>query len=97
MNQKALISNVITAAATAIVLGMGGWVFGVFQTGSAAIDEQQIKDVLKEVLLRDNGQTYAASLVTVETTVVRLETRVEGLTDDVDDLEDFVLELSSEN
>ncbi len=94
MTQKALITNVVTAVATAVVLGVGGMMIGVFNTGQAAIDKEQIKEVLAEVLLRDNGKTYAQSLVTVENTVLVLETRVGALTEDVDDLEDFVLDLS---
>ena len=97
MNQKAILNNpIVVAAATAIVLGIGGWGLGVFNTGQAAIDKQQIEDVLIEVLLRDNGQTYAASLATIETTVIILETRVGILTEDVTDLEEFVLDLTGD-
>ena len=88
-----IVSGVLIAVATAIVLGIGAKVMGVFDAGTAAVSEQQIKDVLADVLLRDNGQTYAASLVTVETTVVRLETKVEALEEDVDDLESDLLSL----
>jgi hypothetical protein len=92
-----IVSNVITAVATAAVMGVFAWVLGVFSAGSAAIDKEQIRAVLQEELQTDAGQTYSARLAEVGSQVTVLETRVTELKDDVEDLEDIALDLAGGN
>lgn len=96
VDQKAIISNVIVALATASVMGLFAWVGGVFEKGQAAIDKEQIRAVLQEELTTDAGQTYGAALTQIGLDVNTVSTRVQELKDDVDDLEDAVLSLASE-
>lgn len=95
MDQKTLISNVVTAVVTAGVLGVLGWALGVFSAGSDALDEAQIKAVIDEVLIRDNGATYAASLASIDISVASINTSIEAIKDDIDDLEDSVAILAA--
>lgn len=96
MDQKAILSNVVTAAATAIVLGFGGWALGVFEKGTAAADKEQIREVLAEVMRTDAGLTYGQALSQIGLDINTVSTQVEDLQGDVDDLEDAVMMLASE-
>jgi hypothetical protein len=96
MDQKTLISNVVTAAATAIVMGLGAWALGVFNAGSVAIDEAQIEAVVGKILVRDTGATYAASLASIDVSVAQINTSIGAIKDDIDDLEDSVSILVAE-
>lgn len=91
-----IVGNVITAVATAAILGVLGWAFGVFSAGSAAIDKEQIKAVLVEEMKTDAGKTYAARISEIDGTLISMETRVSTLQADVSDLEDNVFDLASE-
>ncbi len=95
-NHKALIANVGTAVATAAVLGLLGWATGIFSAGQDALTKQQIKDVVGEVLIRDNGATYAASLASIDLSLASISTSVNELKGDVDALEVAVLALAAE-
>ena len=90
MDQKALISNVITAVATAAVLGVIGWAGGIFSAGSDALSEQQIEAVIKRTLVLDNGATYAASLDSIDKAVGEINVSIGFIKDDIEDLEDSV-------
>lgn len=96
MDQKALTTNVITAVVTAGVLGVLAWAGGVFSAGSQALDEQQIKAVIEEVLIRDTGATYAASLASIDISLATINTSIGAIKDDIDDLEDSVAILVAE-
>jgi len=96
MDQKALITNVVTAAVTAVVLGVGAGLMGVFEKGAVAISEDQIEAVIKRVLVTDAGVTHAAALNTVNGTLIQINTQIIGLQGDVNDLEDAVLDLAGE-
>lgn len=92
--QKEIASNVVTAVATAAVLGLGGWALGVFEKGTAAADKEQIRAVLEEVMTTDSGITYGAALSQIGLDINTVSTQVSELKGDVDDLEDAVLELA---
>jgi hypothetical protein len=96
MDQKALISNVVTAVVTAGVLGVIGWAMGVFSAGSDALNEAQIKAVVEEVLIRDTGATYAASLASIDVSIGQINTSIGAIKEDIDDLEDSVGILAAE-
>lgn len=90
MSQKAIISNVATAVITAAVMGVAAWAMGVFNAGSAALDEAQIEAVIERVLIRDNGATYAASLAGIDVSLAEINTHIGAIKEDIDDLEDSV-------
>jgi hypothetical protein len=96
MDRKALTTNVITAVATAAVLGVVGWAGGVFSAGSTALDEAQIEAVIKRTLIRDTGTTYAASLASIDISLASINTGIEAIKEDIDDLEDSVALLVAE-
>lgn len=96
MDQKAIVSNVVTAVATSIVLGVGAYLMGVFEKGTEAQAKEQIRAVLEEVMQTDSGVTYGAALTQIGLDINTVQTRVEELKGDVDDLEDAVLALASE-
>ena len=91
-----IISNVITAAVTAIVLGFGGWALGVFNAGSDAISEDQITEVVNKIMVTAAGKSIKARIAEVDGQLIGIETRVGIVMDDVDDLEQSVRDLSSE-
>jgi hypothetical protein len=95
--KKELINGVVVSVVTAIVLGVGAWIMGVFEKGTIAADKELIRTVIAEELQTDAGQTYSARLAEVGTQVTILETRVGELKDDVEDLEDIALDLAGGN
>lgn len=92
--KKEIISGVVVSVATAIVLGIGAWFMGVFESGSEAQAKELIRAVLEEELQTDAGKSYSARLSEVGIQVTVLETRVTELKDDVEDLEDIALDLA---
>ena len=96
MESKAIIGNVLTAVITAAVLGVSAWIMGVFEAGTAALDEAQIKAVVKEVLIRENGDTYGSSLVSIDGSLIAIDTNILAIKEDIDDLESAVRALASE-
>ena len=96
MEHKAMAGNVITAVATAAIMGLMAWGGGLINAGSASLDKDQIRAVLKEELRTDAGLTYGQALSAISTTQTTTLTEIGNLKDDVDDLEDAVLALASE-
>ena len=88
------VSNVLTAVATAAILGIIGFFGGVFEKGAQAINEDQIETVIQRVLITDTGKTYAATLVEINGSLGVISSQIGELKDDVNDLEDAVLELA---
>jgi len=95
--KKELISGVVVSVATAIVLGAGAWVMGVFEKGTIAADKDLIRTVIEEELKTDAGKTYKARLSEVGNQITVLETRADALRSDVEDLEDIALDLAGGN
>lgn len=95
--KKELISGVVVSVATAIVLGAGAWVMGVFEKGTIAADKDMIRTVIEEELWTDAGKTYKARLAEVGTQITVLETRIDDIRSDVEDLEDIALDLAGGN
>lgn len=91
-----IINNVITAVATAAVLGVLAFIMGVFEQGSAAISKEQIRQVMQEEMKTDAGVTYGAALVAIGLNVNTVSTQVGILQADVTKLEDSLLDLASE-
>jgi branched-subunit amino acid permease len=96
MDQKTIISNVVTAVVTAGVLGVIAWAGGVFSAGSTALDEAQIEAVVGKILVRDTGATYGASLASIDISLATINTSIGSIKDDIDDLEDSVSILVAE-
>lgn len=91
---KEILSNVVTAVVTAVILGIGGYFMGVFEKGNQAISKEAIREVLEEEMQTDSGITYGAALTQIGLDINTVSTRVEELKGDVDDLEDAVLTLA---
>lgn len=87
MDNKAIIGNVATAVITAAVLGVLGFFMGIFERGAAAINEDQIELVVRQIMVTDAGKTYAARLAELDGEIIGLETRVEIVSEDVNELE----------
>ena len=96
MDQKALISNVVTAVVTTTILGILGVLMGVFNRGAQAINEDQIESVVRSVLITDQGKTYAATLSDVNGTLIAIDTKIGIMQEDVANLESAILDLVSE-
>jgi hypothetical protein len=96
MDLKAIQGNVITAIGVAVVMGIIGTVMGVFNAGTAALDEAQIEVVIKRVLVRENGDTYGASLVSIDGTLIAINTNIITIKDDIKDLQSAVRALATE-
>lgn len=95
--KKELISGVVVSVVTAIVLGIGAYVMGVFEKGTIAADKELIRSVIEEELTTDAGKTYKARLAEVGNQITVLETRADALRNDVEDLEDIALDLAGGN
>ena len=92
-----IVSNVVTAVATAGVLGLFAWGAGVFNAGSDAIDKEQIRTVMEEVMQTEiDGETksYSEVLSVLSTNDAVILTEIGNLKTDVNDLEDVVLDLA---
>lgn len=96
MDSKAMIEKVLVALITAVVLGALGFFAGVFEKGATAMNEDQIEAVIQRIMVTDAGETYAATLMSVNGTLIALDTKVGELKEDVNDLEDAVRTLASE-
>ena len=96
MDQKALISNVVTAVVTAVVLGIAGWALGVFNAGSAALDEAQIETVIKRVMVLDDNQTYAAALTSINIHLGSIDTSLGHIQGDIRRIDGAVAALAAE-
>ena len=99
MKMNPITTNVVTAAVTAVVLGLGGWALGVFNAGSDAIDKEQIRTVLREELqttINGETKTYGEALSAISSNQIMLIATVGEVVNELDDLENAVLALASE-
>ncbi|MGI9293428.1 MAG: hypothetical protein ACR2PS_05545 [Pseudomonadales bacterium] len=94
MNQ--ITGNVITAVITAIVLGVIGWAVGIFEAGSDALTEQQIETVIEREMVTDAGTTYAATLNQINLSLASMDSSLDAIKEDIDDLENAVSALAAE-
>lgn len=93
---KGIQDKVITSLVTAAILGIFAYFMGVFEKGNEAIDKEQIRSVLEEVLVTDAGKTYAETLADVNGTLIAIDTKVGIIQTDVSDLEAALLDLARE-
>jgi hypothetical protein len=91
-----IVGNVVTAVIVTVILGVGGWVLGVFEKGSDAATKEVIRAVLVEEMKTDAGITYAARISEIDGSIISMETRVGILQTDLDALEENVFDLASE-
>jgi len=63
-------SAVVTLLATSVV----AYFIGVFERGSEALTDDQIKKVIKEVMITDEEKTYAQTLVEINNRLTVIET-----------------------
>lgn len=93
-HQEAMIATVLSVTVTLIVTMAVGWFVGVFSRGQDAASEDQIRAVVKEMMVTDDEQSYAAALETIDDAVVRINTKVEGIEADVTDIRGAVRALA---
>lgn len=96
MKLNGMQTNIITAVATAGILGVFAWVGGVFSAGSDALNEAQIEAVITKVMVTDAGETYAATLSSINLSLASIDTNIGAIKEDIDDLENAVGILVSE-
>jgi hypothetical protein len=98
MDRKTIISTAVTTFVAVAVTGAVGWLTGVWNQGSEAIARDQIEAIAKEVIAEemttDEGITQAQALVQISQALVRIETKVEGVEDDVADIRQAVRALA---
>jgi len=76
IDQKTVITSAVTFAVTAAFGLFIGSIAGVFERGSEALTEDKIKEVLMEIMVLDNGQTYGQALSSINTTLAVTEQRL---------------------
>lgn len=91
MDLKGIIGNGIAAVVGAAAVGIMMWVVGVFEQGTVAADEAQIKKVIEEIMVTAAGKTIKARIAEVDGQLVVLETRADILEKDLDDAEQSIL------
>ncbi len=96
MAQKAIVGNVLTAVATAVILGIAGWAAGVFSAGSEALDENQIEAVIRRVMVLDNGDTYGAALSSMNIHLGSIDTSIGHIQGDIQRIDRAVGALAAE-
>lgn len=94
MNQ--ITGNIVTAVATAVIMGVILWAVGVFKAGGAALDEVQIEAVIQRVLVLDNGDTYAATLSSINIHLGSIDTSVGHIQGDIRRIDGAVAALVAE-
>lgn len=93
-HSEAAIATVAAVVITLMVTAIVGGLFGVFSKGMDASSEDQIREVVKGMMVLDDEQTYAAALVRIDRAVVRIGTKVEGIEADVTDIRGAVRALA---
>lgn len=94
MNQ--MTGNVVTAVATALIMGVIAWAGGVFKAGEAALDEAQIKAVINQVLVLDDLRTYGQAITSIDRSVGEINVSLGHIKDDIDRIDGAVAALASE-
>ncbi len=92
-------TNILTAVATAIVLGGGSLAIGIFNAGTDANNKEQIRNVIREEMqttIAGETKTYGEALSLMMTNQTTLIATVGEVVKELDDLEDAVLALASE-
>lgn len=79
MDRKTITAIAASAAITLLATTVVASFIGVFERGSDALTEDTIKEVLKEVLMTDEGKTYAQTLVAINTRLTTIEANQENM------------------
>ena len=74
MDKKTITAVAMSAAVTLLVSAFLAYFIGVFERGSEAISEDQIKAVVKEVMITDEEKTYAQTLSEINVRLAAIET-----------------------
>jgi len=79
MDKKTIIAVAGSAVVTLLATTVVGSFIGVFERGSAALTEDQIKAVITEVMITDEEKTYAQTLVEINTRLTMIEANQIGM------------------
>lgn len=73
MDKKTITAVAGSAAVTLLVSAFLGYFIGVFERGTDALTNDQIKAVVKEALITDEEKTYAQTLVEINNRLTTME------------------------
>lgn len=79
MDRKTVIAIALSAIITLLATTVVGSLIGVFERGSDALTEDQIKAVLEEVLVTDEEKTYAQTLAEINVRLASIEANQNGM------------------
>ncbi len=88
---KEVIVGIVTAVATAAILGVLGWAGGVFSKGQSAVDQDQIEAVVLQIMVTAAGKPLKERIAEVDSQLAVLENRAGRLEKDIDDAEQAIL------
>ncbi len=98
MDKSSIIGTAVSVVVTLIVTMAVGSIMGVFEKGSAAMERDAIESIVDERLnsrlKTDTGMTHAEALATINISVARIETKVQGVESDVQDIRNAVRALA---
>lgn len=96
MDRKAIITAAVSVVVTLVLTAIVGSMFGVFERGAQAMDEDAIVAVLDKTLKTPAGISHAQAISSMELAVARMEIKVEGLQEDLKEMRAALLVLASE-
>jgi hypothetical protein len=73
VDKKTITAVAGSAAVTLLVSAFLGYFIGVFERGTDALTNDQIKAVVKEALITDEEKTYAQTLVEINNRLTTME------------------------
>ncbi len=96
MDHKTWISGILGTVAGAVIVGALAWIFGAFEAGTDALNKEQIRAVVKEVMVTDAGKTYAETLAELNITLGSMNTRLSALETSATETRAAILLLATE-
>ena len=79
IDKKTIVAVAVSAAVTLLATSLVAYAIGVFARGSEALTDDQIKKVIKEVMITDEEKTYAQTLVEINNRLTVIETNTAGM------------------
>jgi Zn-dependent alcohol dehydrogenase len=100
LDKKSVLVTVASTAIAVIVTGVIGYASGVWNQGSAAMQEDEIERIVEEVLDRelqtDSGMTQREALAQINNAVGRIESTVNINREDIRDIRNAVRALAAD-
>jgi len=96
MDRKTIIGNAITAVVTAVVMGVLASVLGILNAGNIALDEAQIEKVINRIMILDDGESYGATLSSINIHLGSIDTSLGHIQGDIQRIDSAVGALATE-